>query len=43
MNVLDRSNVRWNSPGVALRTGQAFDYVQELFPLLPSAGLLLEF
>jgi outer membrane cobalamin receptor len=38
MNVLDRSNVRWNSPGVTLRTGQAFDYLQELFPLLPSAS-----
>ena len=43
MNVLDQSNVRWNSPGVALRTGQAFDYLQELFPRLPSAGMLLEF
>ncbi|HEY6362828.1 MAG TPA: TonB-dependent receptor [Vicinamibacterales bacterium] len=43
MNVLDRSNVRWTAPGVALRTGQAFDYLQELFPLLPSAGMLLEF
>jgi hypothetical protein len=43
MNVLGRSNVRWNTPGVALRTGQAFDYLQELFPRLPSAGLLIEF
>ena len=43
MNVLGRSNVRWNSPGIALRTGQAFDYLQELFPRLPSAGVLLEF
>jgi outer membrane receptor for ferrienterochelin and colicin len=43
MNVLGRSNVRWNSPGVALRTGQAFDYLQELFPRMPSAGLLIEF
>ena len=32
MNVLDRSNVRWNSPGVALPTGRAFGYLQELFP-----------
>jgi hypothetical protein len=43
MNVLGRSNTRWNTPGIALRTGQAFDYLQELFPRMPSAGLLLEF
>ena len=43
MNVLGRSNVRWNSPGVALRTGQAFGYLQELFPRMPSAGVLIEF
>jgi hypothetical protein len=43
MNVLGRSNVRWITPSVASRTGQAFDYLQELFPRLPSAGLLIEF
>ena len=43
MNVLGRSNVRWTSPGIALRTGQAFDYLQELFPRMPSAGVLFEF
>jgi hypothetical protein len=43
MNVLGRANVRWDSPALSLRTGQAFDYTQELFPRLPSAGVLLEF
>ena len=43
MNVLDRSNVRWTSPGIAFPSGRALDYLQELFPMLPSAGLLIEF
>jgi hypothetical protein len=43
MNALNRDNTRFTSPAIDGRTGQAFDYLQELFPRLPSAGILLEF
>jgi hypothetical protein len=43
MNVLNRANYRAVSPSITARTQQATDYTQELFPLMPSAGLLFEF
>jgi hypothetical protein len=46
MNALNRTNVRAVAPDVLIRRGNtltAVGYVQELFPLLPSAGLLIEF
>jgi hypothetical protein len=46
MNVLNRANVRAVGPSVTVRNGRlltASGYLQELFPVLPSAGLLIEF
>lgn len=43
MNVLARDNVRYDQPGVDFRTRQAFGLFTNLFPLIPSAGILLEF
>jgi hypothetical protein len=52
MNVLDRDNVRAITPGLILSrrivggvpiSGQAINYRQSLFPLMPSAGVLFEF
>lgn len=43
MNVLGRDNVRFNSPGVNGRTGQAFGMFESMIPRVPSAGVLLEF
>jgi hypothetical protein len=43
MNVLGRDNVRFTSPGVNGRTGQAFGLFETMIPLVPSAGVLVEF
>ena len=43
INVLNRSNYRAQGPGLDRRTGEVFGLVEELFPLLPSAGVLIEF
>ena len=43
MNVLGRENVRYELPGVDLRTGQAFGMFNSMIPLVPSAGILIEF
>jgi hypothetical protein len=43
MNVFNRENVRFNPPGVNGRTGQAFDLFESMIPLVPSAGVLVEF
>jgi hypothetical protein len=43
MNVLARENVRYIQPGVNFRTGQAFGLFESLIPLVPSAGVLVEF
>jgi hypothetical protein len=43
LNVLGRENVRYAGAGVDLRTRRAFGLFDSLFPLVPSAGLLLEF
>lgn len=43
LNVYGRRNARFAAPGVNLRTGQAFGVFDQLFPFVPSAGVLLEF
>ena len=43
LNIYGRSNLRMSSPGVDIRTGQAFGLFDSLFPFVPSAGVLLEF
>jgi outer membrane cobalamin receptor len=43
MNVLNRDNVRYETPGVNLRTLQAFGMFATMIPLIPSAGMLIEF
>ena len=43
LNAYNRTNVRVASPGVDVRTFQVFGLFDPMFPLVPSAGLLLEF
>ncbi len=43
MNVLGRDNVRYEQPGVNVRTRQAFGLFNSMIPLVPSAGVLIEF
>ncbi len=43
MNVLGRENVRYEQPGVNIRTGQAFGMFNSMIPRVPSAGVLIEF
>jgi hypothetical protein len=43
MNALNRNNSRFRSPSINGNTGEVFDYLQDLFPRLPSAGILVEF
>jgi hypothetical protein len=43
MNLLGRDNVRFEQPGVNIRTGQAFGLFNSMIPRVPSAGILLEF
>jgi hypothetical protein len=43
MNALNRDNSRFRSPAINGNTGEVFDYLQDLFPRLPSAGILVEF
>ncbi len=43
MNVLGRDNVRYEQPGVDIRTRQAFGLFSSMIPLVPSAGVLIEF
>jgi hypothetical protein len=43
VNVFNRENVRFNPPGVNTRTGQVSRLFQTLIPVVPSAGILLEF
>ena len=43
MNVLGRENVRYEQPGVNIRTGQAFGIFNSMIPRVPSAGVLIEF
>ena len=43
MNVLNRDNVRYNPPSVDSRTGRAARLFESLIPIVPSAGILVEF
>jgi hypothetical protein len=42
INVLNRRNVRAQSFGINTGTGEVFGLYEKLFPLLPSAGVLIE-
>jgi len=43
LNVLGRDNVRQAEPSVNRRTRVATGLLEDLFPVLPSVGLLVEF
>jgi hypothetical protein len=43
VNVMNRDNYRPNSPGININTGRVFGPLESLFPLLPVAGVLIEF
>jgi CarboxypepD_reg-like domain len=43
INVLDRDNFRAQGASLNLRTGVVLGLMEQLFPLLPSAGVLIEF
>jgi hypothetical protein len=43
LNTLARDNVRMTSPSVNARTRQVFGLFETMIPLMPSAGILLEF
>jgi hypothetical protein len=43
INTLARDNVRTASPSVNARTRQVFGLFETMIPLMPSAGVLLEF
>jgi hypothetical protein len=43
VNATNRDNYRANSPGVNITTRRVFEPIESLFPLLPVAGMLIEF
>jgi hypothetical protein len=43
VNVMNRDNYRPNSPGININSGRVFGPLESLFPLLPVAGVLIEF
>jgi outer membrane cobalamin receptor len=43
MNVLNRDNVRFNPPGVNTSTGRVSGLFETMIPIVPSAGILIEF
>ena len=43
LNALARDNVRVASPGINARTRQVFGLYETMIPLMPSAGILIEF
>jgi hypothetical protein len=43
MNVLNRDNVRFNPPGINTATGRASGLFESMIPIVPSAGILIEF
>lgn len=43
VNVMNRDNYRRNSPGININTRRVFEPIESLFPLLPVAGVLIEF
>ena len=43
VNATNRDNYRPNSPGVNINTRRVFEPIETMFPLLPVAGVLIEF
>lgn len=43
INLLNRDNVRFNPPGVNTTTRQVSNLFESLIPIVPSAGILIEF
>jgi carboxypeptidase family protein/TonB-dependent receptor-like protein len=43
MNVLNRDNVRYNPPGINTATGRVSGLFESMIPIVPSAGILIEF
>jgi len=43
VNAMNRDNFRANSPGINIATRRVFGPTESLFPLLPVAGVLIEF
>lgn len=43
VNVMNRDNYRPNSPFININTRRVFEPIESLFPLLPVAGVLIEF
>ena len=43
MNLLDRDNVRFNPPGINTATGRVSGLFESMIPIVPSAGILIEF
>jgi hypothetical protein len=43
VNAMNRENYRPNTPFFNLTTRRAFEPTETLFPLLPVAGILIEF
>jgi hypothetical protein len=43
VNAMNRDNYRPNSPGINTNTRRVFDPIESLFPLLPVAGVMIEF
>ncbi len=43
VNVLNRDNVRFNPPGVSTATGRVSRIFESMIPIVPSAGILIEF
>ncbi|MFL6280030.1 MAG: carboxypeptidase regulatory-like domain-containing protein [Vicinamibacterales bacterium] len=43
INLFNRDNVRFNPPGVNTSTGRVSNLFESLIPIIPSAGILIEF
>jgi len=43
INLLNKENVRFNPPGVNTSTGRVSNLYESLIPIVPSAGILIEF
>ena len=43
INLLNRDNVRFNPPGVNTTTRRVSNLFESLIPIVPSAGILIEF
>ena len=43
INLFDRDNVRFNPPGVSVTTRRVSNLFESMIPIVPSAGILIEF